>query len=378
VVEAGDEKKGSPVDRAVRYRRLEIIREFAREKLIQATEAGRLMDRHLEYFLKKAEEIEPYLYGPEQTIWMDVLEGEFDDIRLALEWSIANQKGEQAVRLFSAIGWYWFIRCRFREGEEWFKRIQPFVARASKRKQAGALRSASWLYYARDDFTTTLRMHSQCLDLYRELGDEAEMSACLQYIGVMQFSLGSLAEAKSSLEKSLELSRKVNNKAAMPRALIHMGYFAEMNGETEVAKRYFEESVAVGREVGEGHLLMMVLGNMGNFWYAQQNYAFARQYYREALEIGLRLKNKRTIAEELLYYAEILNAELMFQESARLQGFAESLFAESETLTESHIGAINKAAEIPRRHLGDLVYQREYNTGKSLTMDQAVGIALHL
>ena len=50
-----------------RYRRLESIRQFAREKFLETNEVARLQDNHLTYFLKKVEEIEPYLMGAKQS-----------------------------------------------------------------------------------------------------------------------------------------------------------------------------------------------------------------------------------------------------------------------------------------------------------------------
>jgi predicted ATPase/DNA-binding SARP family transcriptional activator len=363
---------------SLRYRRLEIIREFAREKLVQATEAGRLMDRHLEYFLIKAEEIEPHLYGSEQVDWLDIVDADLGDIRLALEWSIATQKKEAALRLFSAISWYWFIRCRFHEGEEWFRRLQPFIKSASMQMRAKALTSGVWLYLARDEFATMLEIYRQSLDIYRELADDAGISNCLQHMGIMEFELQHFTRAKSLLEESLEVSRRANNKATMPRALMFMGYFAEMEGDTAAAQHYFEESVAIAREVGEGHLMMIVIGSLGDFACEQKNYSLARDYHREALEIGIRLKNKRTVALQFLDITRILNAEGHYLESARLQGFADSLLTETEALTEKHLTSIRQVAELPIKHLGEKRYRKQYNIGKSLTLEQATGIALNL
>ena len=90
-----------------RYRRLETIRQFAREKLSESGEIAQLRDSHLDYFLKKAEEIEPFLTGSEQSAWMEYLDLELDNIRLALEWSISNKQGEESLRLFGALGWFW-------------------------------------------------------------------------------------------------------------------------------------------------------------------------------------------------------------------------------------------------------------------------------
>ena len=94
------------------------------------------------------------------------------------------------------------------------------------------------------------------------------------------------------------------------------------------------------------------------------------------LEIGLKLKNKRTIAETLLGFTEILCAEERYSESARLQGFAETLFKESESLTESHLMEIKRSADVPKMHLGEDSYRKEFDIGRKLHLEQAVEIAL--
>ena len=88
------------------------------------------------------------------------------------------------------------------------------------------------------------------------------------------------------------------------------------------------------------------------------------------------LKNKRTTAEILLSFAEILCAEERYSESARLLGSAETLFNDSESLTESHLAEIKKSAGIPQTHLGEVSYWKEFDIGKKLKLEQAVEIAL--
>ena len=361
---------------AVRYRRLEIIREFAWEKLIEAGEIDWLSDRHLKYFLQRTEEIEPHLMQMDQSDWMDALDENLGDIRLALDWAISRQEQEEALRLFSALGWFWFIRCRFREGEEWFRRMQHFLDNVPKRIQAKAIRSASWLFYARDDFVSTFNMHRQCLEIYRELEDEREMSTSLQFMGVMAYTLDDFAEARSLFEQSLAISRRVGNRLAMPRALMHLGHLANREGDAAAVDRYYAESLVVARQAGEGHLLMVVLGNMGDYQSSQGNYSIAREYYREQLAIGVRLKNKRTIAQTLLNLATMLNVEERYSESAQLQGYAENLFSESEALTETHLASIRKAAEVSKKHMGDESYAREFERGRALQLQQATDMAL--
>jgi predicted ATPase/DNA-binding SARP family transcriptional activator len=359
-----------------RYRRLETIRQFAREKLIEATEAGLLHDRHLAYFLTKVEEIAPHLMGAEQSAWMDYLELELDNIRAAMECSISKKKGEESLRLFGSLAWFLFIHCHFQEGLEWFRRTLELRNGTSKQAQAKALADGSWLNYAMGDLATASARRQESADLYRELGDLKGLSTQLQFLGVMEAERGNRAQARPFLEESLRISRAINNRLAIPRVLLHLGLFSESEGDHVIAWHYFEESLTICRELGEGHLTMIVLSWRGSFALAQKNTREARQYCRESLEIGIKLKNKRTIAEEFLSFAEILCTEERYSESAQLQGFAETLFKDSDSLTESHLADIKRTADIPEKRLGEESYRKEFDIGKKLTLEQAVEIAL--
>jgi tetratricopeptide (TPR) repeat protein len=203
-----------------------------------------------------------------------------------------------------------------------------------------------------------------------------EISTTLQFLGVVESARGNLIQARPLLEESLRISRSINNKAAMPRVLIHLGHFSQMQGDYITAWRYYEESLAMCRDIQEGHLTTVALGTMGYFALVQKNYLKAREYYREALEICLKMKNKRTTAETFLNFAEMLCAEAQYVQSARLQGFAETLFNESEFLKEWHVTEIKRTADILKIYLGQDSYQKEFDIGKTLRLEQAVEIAL--
>ncbi|HSJ87948.1 MAG TPA: BTAD domain-containing putative transcriptional regulator [Anaerolineales bacterium] len=359
-----------------RYRRLETIRQFAREQFVESRESGLLRDRHLIYFLKKAEKIEPYLMGTEQSVWLDYLELELENCRLALDRSIQSGKDEESFRLFNALGWFWFIHCHFTEGEEWFRKIMDLRTSVSKNIQAKALRSVAWLYMAKGDDRACVSFHQESLTLYRELGDMKEVSTTLQLIGVTEYKRGFLAKARSYLEESFDISRQVDNKAAMPRVLIHLAGFSEIEHDFVTARRYYEEALALCREIGEGYLTHIVLSSMGDFEFSQKDNLKARQYHEEALRICIKLKHKRTIGDSLISFANILSAENRYLESARLQGVATRLFDETESLIASRVAQIKKSADLPKKHLGEATYWKEFDFGKTLKLEQAVEIAL--
>jgi predicted ATPase len=67
-----------------RYRLLETVRQYGREKLSASSEAEQASERHAGYYLALAEEAEPELKGAGQVAWVERLEQERDNLRAAM------------------------------------------------------------------------------------------------------------------------------------------------------------------------------------------------------------------------------------------------------------------------------------------------------
>ena len=106
----------------IRYGALETVRQYAGEKLTEAGESQLLRDRHLAYFLELAETAAPHLLRSEQIEWLERLEADHDNLRLALEWSLGRERPEAALRLCTALGVFWDMGNCWREGARWLKR----------------------------------------------------------------------------------------------------------------------------------------------------------------------------------------------------------------------------------------------------------------
>ena len=99
-----------------RFVMLETIHEFAREKVRESGEAEEIKRAHAEYFLALAEEAEPELKGPNQAEWLERLEAEHDNMRVALSWSFEAGDSESALRIGGALWRFWNVRGHFSEG----------------------------------------------------------------------------------------------------------------------------------------------------------------------------------------------------------------------------------------------------------------------
>ncbi len=106
------------VDRGAttRYRMLETIRQYAREKLIESGEAADLADRHLAAYAEFAGESQEPIRGPAMVDWLDRLDAEDDNLGNALEWALEAAPWT-AVRMCAALMGYWSARVISQDNE---------------------------------------------------------------------------------------------------------------------------------------------------------------------------------------------------------------------------------------------------------------------
>ncbi|MFF0312222.1 BTAD domain-containing putative transcriptional regulator [Streptosporangium sp. NPDC004379] len=105
-------------DGAPRYRMLDTIGEYAAHRLAEAGEIERAHRAHLAHFTELAETAEPHLRRAGQLEWLAVLRAEHDNIGAALRRAIAAGWAGEAMRLVTAVGWYWFLSGYRTEGAE--------------------------------------------------------------------------------------------------------------------------------------------------------------------------------------------------------------------------------------------------------------------
>jgi predicted ATPase len=84
---------------ALRYRMLEVVRQYGRERLQESGEAAVVRGRHAAWFLDLAERAGPKLRGPRQVTWLKRLDTERDNLRAAMRWLLGKGESETAARI---------------------------------------------------------------------------------------------------------------------------------------------------------------------------------------------------------------------------------------------------------------------------------------
>lgn len=121
----------------VRYRLLEPVRQYARERLDEiGEEAAETHRRHALWYLELAERAEEELTGPDHQAWLNRLEIEHDNLRATLGWSLGAAKmaappgeAELGLRLAAALWLFWYTHGHLAEGRDWLEKALAATAR---------------------------------------------------------------------------------------------------------------------------------------------------------------------------------------------------------------------------------------------------------
>jgi predicted ATPase/DNA-binding SARP family transcriptional activator len=267
--EAGSEKH---------YHLLEMIRQYAYERLVHAAEEETIGKLHLDYFLQLSERIESGMIGPEQASWFTRLSHERDNLRSALTFA-SNTNIEAGLYLAGRLYRFW-ESFNMQEGVYWLAELlENPESKKYPHARARALCSYGWLLIWIQQFKPAQIAAEESLELFRACGDlRGELDALpllgntLEFQGNIQqsmemyhetvkrsqvigyvwnearahFFLGwdrrSRKHSFSHLEKAIALFRQVGDQAALANSLSVVGSFRVLDGEVDLAQSYLDEA----------------------------------------------------------------------------------------------------------------------------------------
>lgn len=279
-----------------RYRLLETLRLYARERLVTCGEAEVAYRRHADHYLALAEAAESGLWGPEMASWLDQLETEHENLRAALRWSVGHGEAETALRLGAALVRFWQLRGYVDEGLQWLQGGLRWTTGVSAGTRARALGAAGHLARDQGEFWQASALYEQSLALHRAAGARRGTALALNNLGVVAQLRGETGLAGALHQESLALFQDMGDEPGIAISLLTLGFMAQLQGEFGRARKRYEESLALFRTLGETHGTGAVLNNLGNLASASGDSAAAASYYEEAAALFRELGDQREVA----------------------------------------------------------------------------------
>ena len=296
-----------------RFAMLEMIRQYAAEKLEENGEQEAVRRRHAVYFLKLAEEAAPLIQGGKQNEWLDHLEAEHANIRAALTWarSAGDDGVEIGARLCIALHRFFLRRGHWTEGRRWsedaLERVDHALAAADgdqaqrlRELRARLLHITGMMANRQGDYAQANERLESSIELWRSLGTRpGRLAEVLQEVGTLSVLRDEYERADRVLSEALQIHRSMASKQGMATVLHLLGFLAMVIGQFDRSEAFLREAVDLFDGMGDQwgttralQLMAVVARDRGDFHTAEQ-------LLERTLESSNRLGNKGGTAAAL-------------------------------------------------------------------------------
>ncbi len=298
-----------------RFWLLQTLREYGVERLSEAGELAATQAAHAAHFLSWVDRVASKLFGAEQADWLDQLDREYDNVRVALEWmldgtEIETGRAEQALRLCVALMLFWEIRGYLVEGLAFMERALALGRDAAPSVRAQALHYAGFLALMQDDNTRAEAFLRESQLLFRESGDKPGMANILRLQGNLAMMKNNYKIARRLLEEALNIYRERGDmrRAASTRDALAQVAIAQCDYSR--AQSLLEENLASYRALGEQYGTAYPLYHMAHILFLSRgDRAKARDLAEESLALFRAVGNRRLIAYVLSLLGQILSVD---------------------------------------------------------------------
>lgn len=364
----------------VRFRMLEVLREYGREKLAERGEDAQLRLRHRDWCLQLVQDAEREWISPHQPDWIARLQREQANIRDALEYCVAVA-GQARAGLRIAVGLYpfWFTRGLFGEGRRWLDRLLALDDDSPTPERVEALYIAGELAGLQGDLQAGWSLLARARELADRLGN-AEVLSGVRYVeGNLAMYGGDPARALACFEEALGGLNTESTLVRRIETLVAQGVAGWLLDDIPLSAASHDEVLRITESRGEAVYRAYSLWALGLVAWRQGHSDRGVGYLEKGVRLARRVDDPVSGALCLEALSWIAAGEHHAEKAAVLMGAARAL-RKAVGSTSVHIPGVadfHQRCEQRTRHtLGDQAYTVAFERGKGLTFAEAAAYAL--
>jgi len=411
----------------IRYRRLETIRQYSREKFFETNEVESIRNWHLRFFVRFSEQADENLQSRDQLLWGNLMAAEQGNLRAALDWGLSRDP-YSALRIAGASNLFWTAGGFSAEGFRWTQKAlelaekvpvsEDVTTEAQLTARAKALRGLTRLYLSLGENVNAKRAAEASVDLYRQSHDRRGLAFALVILAYPLEFLGERVRAEAILQESNSIARaegaaylicrSLNILARVTIDLYHqlemskhyveeayhlardeglryqeaqsleiLGFIATDTKDYAEARLYFLESARIYQEVGAAFNVILEKSNLAHLERQTGNYASALEYYRETILAFRDIGQTGAIAHQLECFAFIALAQ--DQKERALQLFAAaSAIREKANIRMRPEEQVYYDQQLKRLHdkMDSPTLEWIWSKGHTLSMEHAITLAV--
>jgi predicted ATPase/DNA-binding CsgD family transcriptional regulator len=361
----------------IRYRMLETIRQYGRERLETCGDLDAWLRRHRDWYADLVARAAAEWISPHQPRWLDRLRRERANLRGALEFCVTQEAEAPAgMRFAVALEHYWIATGALSEGRHWLSRAVAHTT-GTDDERAAALRLYAWLGLLQNNFDDA----SQLLEAARRLVGQSQATRAYvaQTAGALAIFQGDLDVALGVLGLALEGFRSAGELNGEIHTLYLIGMALGLAGEADRAADMHRECLALTQARGEFDFRADSLWALGLGAWRQGDYEQALTLQCESLRLKQELDERLGIALCLDALAWLAATGPDTARAPRLLGAADSIW---QTLGVPAVGMAFLANDRVRGEasvracLSAQSFQDEHARGQKMSIEEAIALAL--
>jgi predicted ATPase/DNA-binding CsgD family transcriptional regulator len=375
-------------DEQARYRMLETIRDFGRERLVAAGEEAVLRRRHTGWLQQVVDRAGNEWVGDRQAYWYARLTREYPNLRASIEYSLAAP-GEATAGLRLAVtvpGMYWWTIGRLGEGRRWLD-LGLAQVQAPSALRARALLLDGQMAFTQGRVEDGMRLLDEGEGLAVRLGEPVERAFAAFVRGVALMYRGDPAAAIAAFESTQDLLSTVPRRESgfeldLRLGLLNaLGQAVGLAGDHRRAAACLRDLLAITESRGERHLRAYALWTRAvSDWHQGKPHDVGT-----LLEKSLRLiqvpgsTDPFGTARCIEVMAWVAAGRQRYRRAATLLGAADALWTRIGIpwATLGHLVDHHEACEQrARAALGDAAFGDAFARGQALAYDDAIAYAL--
>ncbi len=364
---------------SVRYRLLEVIREYGAVRLADAGEQQALSRRHCRWYAQLAARGDADWVSPHQARLMLRLRHEQANLRVALEYAVTQGPPELALRFAADLENHWFVRGFLSEGRHWLDRALAMPP-PQHWTRVKALRVAAWIAIVQADQPRAAALLNDARRLNATLPPSVEAAyiPLVQANGAM-FS-GDHATALPLLEEALSGFRAIGARSGEIWTLVVLGLTRGLAYEPSQGFADLNAGRHLAEENGEVWWRSFALWALSVLRWRAGDIAGASQAAKEGLQVHQLVEDEQFgVGLSLESLAWIAVTEHRDQRAAQLLGASARMWRTMHTslsafrsLREFHDQSVATA----KARLGAKAYDAAAARGAEMSTADAVELAM--
>jgi non-specific serine/threonine protein kinase len=362
----------------VRYGMLETVGHYAREKLIESSEADQVRQSYTRLYVDLIDRAgDRLLRGPDQELWFWTIDQEYDNLRSLLSYAEAAGEVETLARITGRLWPFWWTHGYVAEGRRWLEGAISRREALPLGLQAGVLHGAGRLMILQGDFAQAATVLEENLSVVRQLEDRLAQAEALSSLGMVASHLQDYDRAERLWREALESYRAQDDRWGVARALNNLGDLLIYRGDFAGAVERLEQAVALFRELNSTLGESIGLINLGRAALQLGQSGKAGSIFRQSLRLKVALADKEGIAWNLEGLASVAGEEADPERAARLFGAADALRRSiGIPLAPADLPLHERSLALARSQVDPQAWHARWSEGAAMDPEQSIAFAL--